>query len=128
MDTIQVCIRIRPLNKRHSLCWSRVENSLVNSETKCRFAFDAVFDETNDYKIYNRVQDLIFSVMNGFNATVIAYGQTSSGKTHTMIGNEKERGIITKSIDDIFKIINNVLSTNNCTRILNVNICYEFAI
>lgn len=114
MDTIQVCIRIRPLNKReissgHSCAWNRIDNALVNCDTKAQFSFDAVFDQNNDCYIYDRVKNLISSVMNGFNATIIAYGQTSSGKTHTMIGNDAERGIIPNAIHDIFQTINNVL-------------------
>jgi hypothetical protein len=30
------------------------------------------------------------SVLDGYNGTIIAYGQTTSGKTHTMIGNDKD--------------------------------------
>lgn len=113
MDTIQVCIRMRPLSKReldlgHSCSWTRKENTLVNNNGTL-FAFDAVYDLKNDYNIYDSVRSLIVSVMNGFNATVIAYGQTSSGKTHTMIGTLDNKGIIPNAIDDIFSTINNVL-------------------
>jgi Kinesin motor domain len=48
----------------------------------------------------------------GFNGTIIAYGQTASGKTHTMQGplsdfskNEHEMGIIPRIINDIFNYI-----------------------
>lgn len=40
--------------------------------------------------------------MEGFNGTVLAYGQTSSGKTHTMTGpdiyNKVDRGIIPRMV------------------------------
>ena len=37
--------------------------------------------------IYNRVASgLVWSAMDGVNSTISAYGQTSSGKTHTMRG------------------------------------------
>lgn len=31
-------------------------------------------------------------MLNGYNSTVFAYGQTSSGKTHTMLGPDREIG------------------------------------
>ena len=46
--------------------------------------------------------------MNGINQTVFAYGQTSSGKTHTMTGvenDEEHRGIMPRAFEDIFKCI-----------------------
>lgn len=34
------------------------------------------------------------NVLDGFNATVFAYGATGAGKTHTMIGTENNYGVI----------------------------------
>ena len=49
--------------------------------------------------------------MEGFNGTVFAYGQTSSGKTHTMSGsdmyNEEERGVIPRMVTHVFNQIQN---------------------
>lgn len=39
------------------------------------------------------VQPLIKTVLNGFNATVFAYGPTGTGKTYTMIGNQEVYGL-----------------------------------
>lgn len=47
-------------------------------------------------------------MLEGYNGTIFAYGQTGTGKTHTMSGKEddnKERGIMPRSFDDIFKSI-----------------------
>lgn len=47
--------------------------------------------------------------MEGINGTVFAYGQTSSGKTHTMLGpgddfdDEDERGMIPRMVSHIFE-------------------------
>lgn len=60
---------------------------------------------------YHIVQD----VLSGYNGTVFAYGQTSSGKTHTMegvIGNPEKRGIIPRIINDIFNHIYNMDNEN----------------
>ena len=46
--------------------------------------------------------------MEGFNGTVFAYGQTSSGKTHTMTGvidDPNQRGVIPRLVKHIFEQI-----------------------
>ena len=35
-------------------------------------------------QIFEEVEDVVFSIMDGFNVTIFAYGQAGSGKTHTM--------------------------------------------
>jgi len=48
------------------------------------------------------------NVLEGYNGTIFAYGQTGTGKTHTMSGvenNETEKGIMPRSFEDIFKNI-----------------------
>ena len=46
--------------------------------------------------------------MEGYNGTVFAYGQTSSGKTYTMSGIEQEVGVIPRAVDDVFTYIREV--------------------
>lgn len=62
-----------------------------------RYAFDKIYrnhqSETVHFwaimQIYlETVQPLIKTVLNGFNATVFAYGPTGTGKTYTMLGNQ----------------------------------------
>lgn len=47
--------------------------------------------------------------MLGFNGTILAYGQTSSGKTHTMEGpslwDTSTQGVIPRAIDKLFQLI-----------------------
>jgi hypothetical protein len=50
-------------------------------------------------------RSLVESVLNGFNGTIFAYGQTGTGKTHTMEGirsNPEQRGVIPNSFNHIF--------------------------
>ena len=53
-----------------------------------KYNYDYVFDPNSTQKfIFEKaVKPIVDSVMEGFNGTVFAYGQTSSGKTHTMLG------------------------------------------
>ena len=51
------------------------------------FSFDRVFDgEATQQSVFASVRPLVESVINGYNATVMAYGSTGSGKTHTIMG------------------------------------------
>lgn len=50
-------------------------------------------------------RDLLDSVLNGFNATVFAYGATGCGKTHTISGTESDPGIIVRTMDELFRRI-----------------------
>ncbi|CAI2385454.1 unnamed protein product [Moneuplotes crassus] len=53
-----------------------------------RYYLDDVFSESvTNKQVYNKFcKDLVLRVCDGYNGTIFAYGQTSSGKTHTMIG------------------------------------------
>lgn len=54
---------------------------------------------------------IIESVLDGFNGTVLAYGQTASGKTFTMQGadieDEELKGIIPRMVKTVFDVIEN---------------------
>lgn len=47
-----------------------------------------------------------------FSGTIFAYGQTSSGKTFTMMGSEHNPGVIPLAMADVFKTIKNVSVVN----------------
>lgn len=47
-------------------------------------------------------KNLVQDVLNGYNATVFAYGATGSGKTHTMVGMSSNPGIMVRALNDIF--------------------------
>lgn len=50
----------------------------------------------------------IFYLILSYNGTVFAYGQTGTGKTHTMEGKNDpphERGITPRTFDHVFKVI-----------------------
>ena len=46
--------------------------------------------------------DIIEQTVSGFNTTIFAYGQTSSGKTHTMYGTASETGVIGMAVEQLF--------------------------
>lgn len=69
-----------------------------------KYAFDHVFDENDDTsRVYaHTTKFMIQGVLDGFNATVFAYGQTGAGKTHTMIGDASKPGIMVQTLRDLF--------------------------
>jgi len=66
-----------------------------------------VFDEsTNNKQVYEATTSkIVRDVLGGMNGTVFAYGQTSSGKTHTMHGSADELGVIPLAIKDVFDAV-----------------------
>ena len=58
------------------------------------FQFDAFFDEhTSQETVYEEVaRPIIDGVLDGYNGTLFAYGQTGTGKTYTMMGDEEGGG------------------------------------
>ena len=86
-------------------------NKVTGNQEPIDYTFDATFDvNTNQAQIYNTaVLPIVESVLEGFNGTILAYGQTSSGKTHTMLGpdidNEEQKGIIPRMVGGIFNKI-----------------------
>ncbi|PWN46165.1 kinesin-domain-containing protein [Ceraceosorus guamensis] len=56
-----------------------------HSAKKQSFAFDRVLNSDDDQtQVYATVQSLVPRFLEGYNATILAYGQTSSGKSYTM--------------------------------------------
>jgi len=53
----------------------------------------------------NTAREAVLSTLQGYNACIIAYGQTGTGKTYTMEGftNEQDRGIIPRATEEIFQ-------------------------
>ena len=84
-----------------------------------RFTFDQVFDlDSNQIDVYTlTAKPAVQSVLEGYNSTIFAYGQTGTGKTYTMEGftfnqNDPNRGIIQRTIEDIFNYIMTTSSEN----------------
>ncbi|KAL7693829.1 putative kinesin-like protein [Plasmopara halstedii] len=75
-----------------------------------RYAFDYVFDpHDSQQKVYEHTTKfLIHGILNGFNATVFAYGCTGAGKTYTMLGTQNEPGIMARTLQDLFQSIERV--------------------
>ena len=96
-------------NKSHLLPKNTYLNQLLldNILVPQCFKFDKIFTkETTSEKIYLDIcQDVIKSFINGINGTIFVYGQTTSGKTYTMLGNIEYPGILPCSLKNLFDLL-----------------------
>jgi kinesin family protein 18/19 len=85
-----------------------INNPNNNRSRENTMAFDFAFNQyDNQETIFNSTTKfLIEGVVNGFNATVFAYGATGAGKTYTMLGNEENPGIMPLTLKELFNKIN----------------------
>lgn len=119
-EEIQVFIRVRPTISEEGK-YGKVVNVSAGQTISVNFdkydticKYNRVFDERSSQSdVFDSVKPLLSSVLNGFNACVFAYGQTSAGKSHTMLGpgggtqsvqqtNKADLGLIPRAVEYIF--------------------------
>lgn len=125
-QNIQVYVRVRPMNAREYGIRSAevievhppkeiITRHIADSKLTKKFTFDRTFGpDSKQHEVYETVVGpLIEEVLSGYNCTVFAYGQTGTGKTHTMVGTEcaalksswddvSEIGIIPRALSHLF--------------------------
>lgn len=125
---VQVLLRCRPLSEdelrvntpvvischenRREVC--AVQN-IANKQIDRTFMFDKVFGPTSQQKdLYDQaVSPIVNEVLEGYNCTIFAYGQTGTGKTYTMEGGARKKngefpndaGVIPRAVRQIFDIL-----------------------
>ncbi|XP_011367778.1 kinesin-1 heavy chain isoform X1 [Pteropus medius] len=111
---IKVMCRFRPLNDSEVNRGDKYIAKFQGEDTVMiatkPYAFDRVFQSnTSQEQVYNDcAKKIVKDVLEGYNGTIFAYGQTSSGKTHTMEGklhDPEGMGIIPRIVQDIFNYI-----------------------
>ncbi|CAD8188504.1 unnamed protein product [Paramecium octaurelia] len=127
-ECVKVVVRVRPFNQKEKEnnskpCVNVDEKQnvvellkLADNETK-QFSYDYVFGmNAKQSYIYEKTAfNLVESVIDGYNGTIFAYGQTGCGKTFTMTGvpeNEELKGIIPRT----FTQIQTIIDTNTDTK------------
>ncbi|KAM4544077.1 kinesin-1 heavy chain-like [Fundulus diaphanus] len=112
--SIKVMCRFRPLNSAEVARGDKYIPKFVGDDcvqiAGKPYYFDRVFQSnTTQLQFYNAVAlKIVKDVLEGYNGTIFAYGQTSSGKTHTMEGKLHDpdmMGIIPRIVEDIFNYI-----------------------
>ncbi|CAG9855551.1 unnamed protein product [Phyllotreta striolata] len=119
-ENVRVFIRIRPLTKKETsegnenvLTCDFKENLIAlkkNGEHTKPFKFDHIFgSSTTQLEMYKMTAfPIVEKVLEGYNGTIFAYGQTGTGKTFTMVGNHlipELKGIVPNTFSHIFSQI-----------------------
>ncbi|CAG9461187.1 unnamed protein product [Pedinophyceae sp. YPF-701] len=120
---INVIVRARPMSERETAEEAfpcvEVEGSqtvllsefcaegdvLRKQRVQCRpFSFDAVFGpQSGQLEVYQAsCAALVDDVLQGHNACCFCYGATGAGKTHTMLGSEREPGVMVLALCDLY--------------------------
>ena len=122
---ILVAVRVRPLNQKEKMISSDETINVENKNTiilkdpseyinpnnirakEQILTFDYAFDknETQQNIFNSTTKFLINGIVNGFNATVFAYGATGAGKTYTMLGSDDNPGIMPYTLKELFNEI-----------------------
>ena len=134
-ENIRVCARFRPQNEREKaqskekqlryevdrgntsvtfhLGQSTTYSGSGAREEKTSFNLDRIYkEESTQDEVFEWISNnIVKHCFEGYNGTIFAYGQTSSGKTHTMFGPDDyldtpdEWGIVPKSISELFNFV-----------------------
>eukprot|EP00933_Yihiella_yeosuensis_P046887 TRINITY_DN42508_c0_g1_i1.p1 TRINITY_DN42508_c0_g1~~TRINITY_DN42508_c0_g1_i1.p1 ORF type:complete len:789 (+),score=209.05 TRINITY_DN42508_c0_g1_i1:81-2447(+) len=129
-ECVKVVVRVRPLSSkeisegRERIVQMDAKRGVAilhkpgGSERDCKdFTYDAVFDDsmTQQQIFDDTASEILDSVLDGFNGTIFAYGQTGAGKSHTMTGPANGpvelQGLLPRSFSHIFSFIDTT-STN----------------
>lgn len=147
---IQVVVRLRPINDREKthgtlpVVTASSQDKTVTvvrgsgrRQARSSYAFDNVFSAfTTQEEVFDAtLRPILRDVMLGFESTVFAYGQTGTGKTHTMEGELSSpdlHGIIPRSARNIFETLSQPEYTSHtvlasCLEIYNEELCDLFA-
>ena len=121
-ESIKVIFRVRPLNSKEEADGRNVVTTAhddrgaieirnpasSSSDPPKIFTFDSVFGPSSSQKqIYDVcASPIVQSVLEGYNGSIFAYGQTGAGKSHTMVGRDEPselRGIIPNAFEHIYE-------------------------
>ncbi len=132
-------VRIRPLNsielnEKNNEVFKKVGKQMVREHhfegqgvQGKEYIYDHVFGPKNTTKqVYERLaKPLVEKAIEGFNGTIFAYGQTSSGKTHTLMGSDSDPGITIQACREVFELISGISNTEFLVRISYIEIYNE---
>ena len=93
-ENITCYVRCRPLNSReielnaNCIEISKDKKSITLKNNEHNYTYDKIFPAETDQKtIFEEIGlPLVKKFLSGYNSTIFAYGQTGTGKTHTIIG------------------------------------------
>ena len=115
---ISVICRLKPFSQEEKINKnSQIDTFIIDSNTLLvknkennnlkKYEFDYIFSGDNtQHDIYKEVFPLIHSLFKGENVIILSYGQKNSGKSFTILGENNDKGIIGRAMQEIFYILN----------------------
>jgi DNA replication protein DnaC len=80
----RLTVLIPPENRRDDHAQTHAAQSTTQAHN---FAFDSILGfESSQSEVFHLVKPLLTDVLSGFNSSIVAYGCSGSGKTHTISG------------------------------------------
>ena len=55
-------------------------------------------------QVFKETRPIVMSCVDGYNVCIVAYGQTSTGKTYTMMGPADNPGVNVRALRELFDI------------------------
>lgn len=120
-DPVHVFCRVRPLPSDGDLSCVKVKNSTTivltspehalgckaGTSKETQYIFKHVFEAnaTQQDVFAGVAQPLVENLIRGRNSLLFTYGVTGSGKTYTMTGDTRHRGIMPRCLDVLFRTI-----------------------
>ncbi|XP_067419967.1 kinesin-like protein KIF22 isoform X2 [Emydura macquarii macquarii] len=108
---VQVCVRLRPCSQGDPCIRGLNSRSLEiinwrNKKETMQYQFDTFYgDKATQHDIYTgSVQPVLRHLLEGQNASVLAYGPTGAGKTHTMLGSPEQPGMVPRALRDVLQM------------------------
>jgi len=106
---VRVFCRIRPVNEtekrnKDQVVTHAIDDMTVLANDRASYNFDCVFAPGTQSEVFQDCNDLVQSAFDGFNVTILMYGQTGAGKTYTMHGDQSNEGISGHAIAEIFRL------------------------
>ncbi|NXO48442.1 KI18A protein, partial [Aramus guarauna] len=102
----------------------RLTHRDINKRKKkdLKFVFDAVFAESSSQlEVFEHTtKSVIDGFLNGYNCTVLAYGATGAGKTHTMLGSPEDPGVMYLTMMALYNCMDQIKEDKIC----NVAVSY----
>jgi len=120
-DNVLVCVRMRPMNRKErkshqKVAWKLDGNTIFQTGMSRNqglapksYTYDELWGpEFSNHDVFAKIGfSVIKTTMEGFHGVVFAYGQTSSGKTHSIHGSQDDPGMIPRAVQAMFEYIAN---------------------
>ncbi|KAG0578552.1 hypothetical protein M758_4G028600 [Ceratodon purpureus] len=91
-------------------------NSNVTAAQNKDFELDRIYGpHISQGELFQDLQPLVQSALDGYNVSIFAYGQTGSGKTYTMEGPSHDRGLYYRAFEELFDLVNTEATPTSST-------------